>query len=233
MTELQKIYRKELKRIQRFMRDAERRGYTFAVQIKEVIRPTKKSIEKLKGLTPQKLYEKSVYYDPLTAKHIKGEEGRQLERSRAAKRGWKTRKEAAHRTTSEADTAGQHAPPNESDLILSRLEQTLSTWAPLTTWDAYYTKIKTNDKNILQRILEGAIASLGRNQVARNAKDNAQRIIELAEIICYGESKHKWADIQADFAEITNILYGTLSVEQSKHIEEIIEQVLGYAPEEI
>lgn len=57
-------YNKELRRIERFMRAAEKRGFTFLTDIPEKKpTPTKRDVERLKKLTPEKLYSLAYYTD--------------------------------------------------------------------------------------------------------------------------------------------------------------------------
>ena len=57
-------YNKELRRIERFMRAAEKRGFTFLTDIPEKKpTPTKRDVERLKKLTPEKLYSRAYYTD--------------------------------------------------------------------------------------------------------------------------------------------------------------------------
>lgn len=55
-------YNKELRRIERFMRSAEKRGFTFLTTIPErKSKPTKRDVERLRRITPETLYAKSYY----------------------------------------------------------------------------------------------------------------------------------------------------------------------------
>lgn len=89
LTENQKAWNKEARRINRFIRNVRKRGYEFP-EFEPLTRPkrvTLKSIQKLKAITPQTLYRSSQYVDVNTGEVMSGTEGRKLERSRAAKRG--------------------------------------------------------------------------------------------------------------------------------------------------
>lgn len=82
-TSVQLEYNKQIKRIKNFIRRAEKRGFKFDENIipKKPKRITESSVNKLKRLTPEKLYSKSVYAG--YASHgeiVKGLEGRSLER---------------------------------------------------------------------------------------------------------------------------------------------------------
>lgn len=89
LTENQKVWNKEARRINRFIRNARKRGFEFT-EFQPLTRPKKvtlKSIQKLKAITPQTLYKSAQYVDVNTGEIMSGTEGRTLERSRAAKRG--------------------------------------------------------------------------------------------------------------------------------------------------
>ena len=91
LTPTQEAYKKEVNRIKRFIRDAEKRGYLFnkrfilpKISLKS---PRKASIENLKKLTPAELYKHSVYGGEATyGEIVKGTEGRKAEnRARSLK----------------------------------------------------------------------------------------------------------------------------------------------------
>lgn len=77
-------YLKERRRIKQFVARAEKRGYNFAQDIVPDIpdKIKRSSINKLKALTPEKLYSNATYSSPLTGGEIvSGTEGRRIERS--------------------------------------------------------------------------------------------------------------------------------------------------------
>lgn len=91
-------YRKERNRIKRFMRNAEKRGYNFD---ENALPPkpktiTQASVNRLKKLTPEKLYAKSTAevttLSPDTGqvetKTVKGTTARKVEKARASKVSW-------------------------------------------------------------------------------------------------------------------------------------------------
>lgn len=98
MTELQRAVQKEVRRIQRFVRRAEARGYEFDRSITNIKfnkrRATRKELERLKKYTPEKMYDKSQYASELTGGEIvSGRRGRELERSEAARKGAERRQQ--------------------------------------------------------------------------------------------------------------------------------------------
>lgn len=86
-------YRKERRRIQQFINRAEKRGYQFDFEMPEIPKKvTRASVNRLKAITPEKLYKKSVYGGEATLGEIvSGVEGRKQERVLAGKRASETR----------------------------------------------------------------------------------------------------------------------------------------------
>ena len=96
LTPLQQEYRQQRRRIQQFIRRAEKRGYVFDKQVlpDKPKRITKQSVERLKKLTPDVMYKKARYGGEATyGEIVSGEKGRKLERKRTAERAAETRKQ--------------------------------------------------------------------------------------------------------------------------------------------
>lgn len=91
---LKEQYKKERKRIQNFMRKAEKRGYQFNYELPAIPKKiTKSSVSKLKKITPKYLYSKSVYGGEATyGEIVSGTKGKQEERKASAKKSAETRK---------------------------------------------------------------------------------------------------------------------------------------------
>ena len=72
----QSEYMKELNRIKRFIKNAEKKGYNFGNYNppKMPKRVTKKSIQTLRNIKPKDLYAKATYYDVITDSVISGTE---------------------------------------------------------------------------------------------------------------------------------------------------------------
>lgn len=94
----QQAYQKEINRINRFIKNASKRGFIFdREKISEMIpekgsRITKKKIEILKAITPNVLYKEAKYLDPVTKQIVSGRQGRTLEQKRAGRKGYERRK---------------------------------------------------------------------------------------------------------------------------------------------
>lgn len=89
MTKNQRDYRKEVKRLKRFMKNAEKRGFfwqTDELPLSIPKRVTQKSLKEIKRLTPERMYAKGRYIIPQTGETISGTRGRELERKMASQK---------------------------------------------------------------------------------------------------------------------------------------------------
>ena len=96
LTPNQELWQKEIRRIERFQKRASKRGYYFPETIipETPKRITKKALQRLKDLTPEKQYKQATYLTK-TGELISGTEGRKQERSEASKKGWRARRYTA------------------------------------------------------------------------------------------------------------------------------------------
>ena len=123
-TPLQLEYKKQLKRLKQAISRAEKRGYSFPEDIipKKPKRITRKTVERLKKIKTTDLYEKAEKLDIETGELIPGIEARKLEKSEAAKKVAKTRKEKrynADKGESEYYEPQYEAFPSAADIVIS------------------------------------------------------------------------------------------------------------------
>ena len=123
LTQLQLDYKKQVKRLKQAVRRAEKRGYIVPENIipKQPKRVTKKSVERLKKITTNEIYSKSKKLDFETGELIPGEVARKQERSEAAKKAAKTRKEKrynAEKGESEYYEPQYETFPSGADIII-------------------------------------------------------------------------------------------------------------------
>lgn len=96
MTELQRKYQKEYRRVKSLVLSLEKRGYIIPESVK-LIKPlsqtkvSARSLNRLKNITPEYLYRKSRYITP-EGKETSGVRGRDLEREAAGRKGAETKK---------------------------------------------------------------------------------------------------------------------------------------------
>lgn len=196
LTPNQQEYQKELQRIQRFIKRAQSRGYTFPENIipARPKRITKASVERLQKLKPDVLYKKATY-TTATGQKISGTQARKQERKKSSQKAARTRKirqeyydQHPERKAASDVPAGEI--PSETDAVLNNVEDMINNWTPDPRWSARLTELKRLDKDILANALANEIATLGRETVARNLQAaNDQRpgiVAEIAAHVCYG-----------------------------------------------
>lgn len=123
LTQLQLDYKKQLKRLKQAVRRAEKRGYIVPENVipKQPKRITKKSVERLKKITTKEIYSKSEKLDFETGELIPGKVARKQERSEAANKAAKTRKEKrynAEKGESEYYEPQYETFPSGADIII-------------------------------------------------------------------------------------------------------------------
>ena len=96
MTELQRKYQKEYRRVKALVRSFEKRGYIVPESVKSIkpVSGTKvsaRSINRLQNITPETLYRKSRYITP-EGMETSGVRGRDLEREAAGRKAAETKK---------------------------------------------------------------------------------------------------------------------------------------------
>lgn len=218
---LQQEYNKELKRIKQFIRRATKRGYIFDETIipPKPSKVTRKQLEAIKQITPTTLYEKAEFENPQTGDIISGLEGRKFERKKAAYKGQLTK--AINVTKSK-----QHQPPKnlprESTAVLDNVRSMINSWSPSNTWSTYWTQVKTNDKNNLEKLLDKAIAEYGENVVARRLQNSADDIERIVNSILYGSDEEQ---VQFDLVHFATIIMGrSLTIEESAEFTDFQER---------
>lgn len=130
-TQLQIEYNKQIKRLKQAVRRAEKRGYIIPDNIipEKPKRVTRKTVEKLKQITPTEIYSKSEKLDFETGELIAGDVARKIERSISAKKAAKTRKEKrfnAKSGVSEYYTPSYEMFPSAAEIIISNFKAYLA-----------------------------------------------------------------------------------------------------------
>lgn len=152
--ELLEQYRRERRRVNQLIRRAEKRGFIIpksAKPGKPLKRPTEKSVERLKAITPEAIYERAKYKSQ--GKTYRGEEARKIARKEAREQ---TAKKKAEQAKSKAEQAAREEaekifnieitelakaeekptieppkeppskePPKEADIIIHNVEEAL------------------------------------------------------------------------------------------------------------
>lgn len=201
-------YNKELRRIERFMRSAEQRGFTFLTDIPEQkAKPTKRDVERLKKLTPEKLYSRAYYTDdsgnqvPASpqrgGKWMPTKSGqitvggkkqnyqaamraayKRMARAQAERRESKEAQRAVAKR--EAEQARQEARAASYQNIIDNLKDPLIAFTPSYRWDDVAKQTAIQYHNFFERVLSAAESELGAAELARRIQNNG---VELQEII--------------------------------------------------
>lgn len=230
---LAKKYNYQRNRLKSIVKAAEKRGYIFDDFIPlRKLAPTKADVEKLKQIKGDIVYKHARYYDVISDKYIPGTTRRKQERTEAAKKAAATRERKKGIIDSYYTEPGN--PPSDVDDILAHVYELIANWKPESRWSPEFARIKEKDKNTLKRVLDGAVANLGRKTVAKNCQERASELVDLAWNIIYGKSGSKKDDgVIADLAAITAIVYGRrLTVLEAKDLQETIESYAYENPEE-
>ena len=211
--------RQQLKRIRQFISRAEKRGYRFNTEFKEQL--SELSTQKLKNLTPKKLYEKSQAISEETGKVITGTERRKEERKEVARKAQETRRrhkaeieqieyyDYAERDYSEYETSYE-------DTILTNIESLIR------QYEDSDIAIRQYGSSLLQQLLDEEITNYGRKAVAIACENAPTEAIRASQIVIYAsDQSQKDMNIQ----ELRNIITsGVLpSIEQSKQMGETME----------
>lgn len=207
MTPLQEEVRKEVRRIQRFMRRAERRGYEFDERLQNIHfnrrNASRRELERLKKLTPEKMYERSTYSSELTyGEIVSGTKGRELERSAAARKGQQTKQ---RRTAPTVDIV---------DIVMARLQELPDV-----------VRIKGKRINVQEwkspclTIFFRELKTRGAERYAAYLESIQERLFELLDGLEYSDSDLDM--IKAYFAEIATLLKGSaLDFQEMVNVEE-------------
>lgn len=252
---LEKEVKKQRKRIQQFVRRAQKRGFSFPENIVPTLpkKITEKTLSRYKAMTPEQLYKKSIYTDyqgtfiDRKVVTIKGTERRKQERHIAAVRAAQTRQryyEARMKAEREATTRPMPdynhesqqgygpAPTPETKYVLNELRDMIANWQPRDVWSIGLAELKRKDRDLLDRTLEGIVAREGEDAVASRCQANAEILVALADKILYdsGDSyKTRGVDgVNQDIQKFAEIIQGRpLTVRESMEYTEYGEQNTG------
>ena len=126
--ELLEQYRRERRRVNQLIRRAEKRGFIIpksAKPGKPLKRPTEKSIERLKAITPEAIYERAKYKSQ--GKTYRGEEARKIARKEAREQ---TAKKKAEQAKSKAEQAAREEAEKIFNIESTALEKAAEKPAP-------------------------------------------------------------------------------------------------------
>lgn len=211
-------YKKEIKRIKRFIKRAEKRGYSFSFKEPEPPkRIRKESVERLKKITPEKLYASSMYRGLYSDfRELGGLEARKRERSTSAKKGAETRKRKKEQEKREQEKTPIFDFINEIISMINEL--------PNGRYISYqvFLDFTSHKKFLISLINDRADIASQYNTFEKYSNylnDNKDRIIVLLDKIMHDSNE---SEIIASFNELAEILKGSaLSFEEAEMIEEL------------
>lgn len=185
----QREWEKELKRIKQFIRRAEKRGFSFDIELPERPKAVRKShIQGLKELTPPKLYGRATYRTP-EGETISGYQGRQLERRQAAAKAVKPKKPSIK-------------VPRLQDILIYNIRTIIEEFTPDDNWSEFWKQKKMHDQNVLKLIFERALRTYGKAEVAKRIQDKAPEINDIIMYIMYGSKEEDVTKRIVEFAEL-------------------------------
>lgn len=164
-------YRKQRRRIQSFVRKAEKRHYIFDENIIPAIpkKITAASVRRLEKLTPEKLYKKARYASELTyGEIVKAKTGRTLEKKKAQEK----RKETIRRKKEKKRKKKPKKPVKPLEFNDNVSRETLDTngYAQvviLNYLSALEKYVRAEGYGILRRVIDDEIEKNGTNKVAK------------------------------------------------------------------
>lgn len=155
------------------------------------------AIRQLESITEESIFssEGVVFKDPRTGTAFKGHEGLKIEAYR---------EEQQRRYELSFDTEA-----SETDNVLSIIQDYIKQWSPSSLWTDWFSETKKKDKELLERIVSGAIARDGEEAVAQRLQDNADEVLEIAYGVLYDSGgKEGRGGINADLVRFTAIVVG-------------------------
>ena len=240
--ELLLLLKKQQRRLRRFIKNAEKRGYIFSKDIipKQPKRVTQASVNRLKKLTPDVLYKKAKYITQ-DGETVTGTKGRQIERKKSADKRKQTlshKKQVNDKTPVTHSKHNKHTKnkqnlPHAVDTIIGNMssvldtvESEISNWNTQPNWSSYWVGVKEQDKNTVNKLLTNAIIQYGYENVAKRLQEHGNDIERIINSILYGSDREQ---IQFDLIEFATILHSRpLTLDESATLTESLETMQGY-----
>lgn len=243
MTPNQAAFAKQQQRIRRFIKSAEKRGYSFPANAvpERPARVTKRDIARITALNPETLYGQATFtYEGST---FTGTEGRRIERSLAAQKGALRKREKDPRYHTQPGM-----PPAEATDVSDRLKETLErfnqgkseyertmeeadSWTPDGPWNAWFAEKRRQQVDQMKRMIYAAIQNFGFSEAMRAIGRDATAFHNATQTIMFDSKQEA---VQNAFNALAEILKGSaLSAEESADLEILNDAVNGYQDEEI
>lgn len=112
-------------------------------------------------------------------------------------------------------------PPRIVAAILNHVRELIRMWQPKLEWSDKFAEIKRQDKNTIERLLDGTIAEDGEVKVAMRLEANAEEANRIVEAILYGNSGD--ARDGGDYARASIVAFGRIIKGRVLTMEESID----------
>lgn len=239
-------YNKERRRIQNFLRRAEKRGY---IGTEDILPPvpktvTQASVRRLRKLTANELYKKMKFVDRETGVIYSGPRGREIEREQAGKRAARTRKEnkEAERKfwcgvqPSPEPSGGEIIYDNIVEEIIRRLTEPISEEAI----SFYYGRKFKRGSNLMETVrkraqelldfIENLTKKDGKSAIGWRLQDHAMEIQQYIDMLLYASSSDQ---VELAFQAIMRIIKGAeLTQSEKELVNAVSETYESWDPEE-
>lgn len=209
-------YAKQRRRINSFLRRAEKRGFVVPEELyqKPNMYPSDRDVERLRSISTTELYSKIYGVDSATGEVISGVEERDRRRKESARRGAETRRRNKEKKE-ERSRVG--------DVVLRNVEDRIANFDTHAFRSITSRVIHEENNNELRAMLELAIAEYGRTAVGERLYRTGDSLVySTVEEIQYSSDDTKVQPALTAFASWIN--GGPLDQEQSKRIEAMAEQ---------
>lgn len=229
MAKMTQKKRQNLRRIRRFIKSAEKRGFQFSQELKEKLSTF--STQKLKALKPEKLYKQATYN--VGGEIVSGEKGRKIERTISAKKAVETKRrlkearqqrewERTHRDYIESISISDYEDyyPSYSTIILNEIRTLIQNYA------SQKSEVRGDIANYLLEILDVQIRKYGEEVIAKSCEQAPDEIKALVVSIILDSNTERR---QNKVTEFILLLTGEIpTVDDSKQYTELAEELEVY-----
>lgn len=251
-TKVRAEYNKERRRIQNFLRRAEKRGY---IGTEDILPPipktvTQASVRRLKKLTANELYKKMKFVDRETGAIYSGTRGREIERERAGKKSAKTRRgnqeaeaefwtsESSRRVggSSSIPDGGEIIYDNIVDEIIRRLTEPIKAEA-ISFYYGRKFKRTTRLMELVQKRAQELVAFIdsitkkdGKSAIGWRLQDHAMELQQYIDYLLYASSSEQ---VELAFQAIMRVMKGAeLTQSEKELVNAVAETYESWDPEE-
>lgn len=248
---LKQEYMKERRRVQQFIKRAEKRGYTFDYELPKIPKKiTKSSINRLHKIKPKDLYNKATY-TAATGEKVSARKGLQIERKKRAQKAQATK---AQKEQAKRDYARQEFYEDYSYYE----EQTLVTQPTITSGEIAVQNLErmiqdayeignVNSAQLIEQVLQDEISTkeaiLIQDGFIGDAHQQARNIVGFA----MENTSEKWVDSanvvfhykmytgtwQRAYTTLINIITGTIpTVEQQNYYQDVMQKDVEWVDDE-